>query len=162
MGKPYESRTDLEKIQSQWNKLPRFNDEQQWSAAIVRAATATELAANFAIRKEFQSHSSFNSEFVDSLLLWANGLAGKIDRLLLPLTKGSPNHKTIATLKATAERINKKRNAIVHQGYFSEDDEASATTRDAKHFIETLIPLYEPTFALKDKKTKKHSHRRKP
>lgn len=91
--KPYEERTDLEKIQSQWNKLSGLHSREEWSAAIVRAATAAELAANFAIRKEFESRSKFDSKFVDSLLRWANGLAGKIDRLLIPLSVGEEQQK---------------------------------------------------------------------
>lgn len=161
MRKPYENRSDLEKVQSQWNKLPRLNADEQWSAVIVRAATATELAANFAIRQEFQSRSTFDPDFVDSLLRWANGLAGKIDRLLLPLSEGRSEHKVITKLKATAEQINAKRNAIVHQGYFSDEDEAKSITQHARHFIETLVPLYEPEFVLKEKQRNEHRIRHK-
>jgi len=51
--KPYEERTDLEKCQSQWTKLQGLHSLEKWSAAIVRAATAAEFAADFAIRSEF-------------------------------------------------------------------------------------------------------------
>ena len=85
---PYEERSDLEKIQSQWTKLTgSLHNNEQWSAAIVRAATAAEIAANFAIRREFEANSQFESAFINSLLRWANGLSGKIDRLLLPLNQ---------------------------------------------------------------------------
>ncbi|OYV51952.1 MAG: hypothetical protein B7X10_00385, partial [Burkholderiales bacterium 21-58-4] len=86
--KPYEQRTDLEKIESQWHKLSGLHSREEWSAAIVRAATAAELAANFAIRREYQSKSTLSAAFVDTQLKWANGIAGKIDRLLLNLTVG--------------------------------------------------------------------------
>jgi hypothetical protein len=156
MLKAYEARTDLEKIQSQWHKLRGLHTREEWSAAIVRAATAAELAANFAIRKEFKSRSKFDTKFVDSLLRWANGLGGKIDRLLLPLSVGE-KHKTINKLKATGDQINSKRNAIAHQGEFSDEDKAKAVIQQTREFVETLVRLYEPAFALKEKRRKKRS-----
>ncbi len=87
--KPYEERTDLEKCQSQWTKLKGLHTREEWSAAIVRAATAAEIAANFAIRQELKTQSTISGDCANSLLRWANGLSGKIDRLLTPLTKGT-------------------------------------------------------------------------
>lgn len=150
--KQYKDRNDLEKIQSQWNKLSGLHSREEWSAAIVRAATAAEIAANFAIRKEFESKSQLSPSFVDSLLIWANGIAGKIDRLLIKLTEGEKNHKTIKKLKSVSEQINKKRNAIVHQGEFCNSKEAKDAIQQSRNFIETLVRLYEPSFELVDKK----------
>lgn len=150
--KPYKERTDLEKIQSQWNKLTGLHTREEWSAVIVRAATAAELAANFAIRKEFESRSKFDSKFIDSLLLWANGLAGKTNRLLIPLSVGEKQSKTIKELRIVSEQINSKRNAIAHQGEFCNEEEAKAAIQKSREFIETLVQIYKPTFALKDKK----------
>jgi hypothetical protein len=149
--KPYKKRNDLEKIRSQWNKLTGLHDREEWSAAVVRAATAAELAANFAIRREFKSRSTFDSKFVDSLLRWANRLAGKIDRLLIPLSADEEQRDSIDTLKASAAKINNKRNAIVHQGEFCSEDEAKAAIRRSRGFIETLVRIYRPTFVLRDK-----------
>jgi hypothetical protein len=150
--KPYEDRSDLEKIQSQWNKLSGLHSREEWSAAIVRAATAAEIAANFAIRKEFEAKSQLSPSFVDSMLRWANGIAGKIDHLLIKLTEGEKNHKTIKKLKSVSEQINKKRNGIAHQGEFCNGEEAKAAIEQSRDFIETLVRLYEPGFALIDKK----------
>lgn len=150
--KPYEERTDLEKIESQWRKLSGLHSREEWSAAIVRAATAAELAANLAIRREFQSKSNLSPKFVDSLLKWANGIAGKIDRLLMHLSEGEKHHRTIKNLKTASEQINKKRNAIAHQGEFCNEEEAKAAIQQSKKFIETLVQLYEPDFALKERK----------
>lgn len=151
MQKPYEERTDLEKIQSQWHKLSGLHSREEWSAAIVRAATAAELAANFAIRKEFEAKSKFDPKFIDSQLRWANGLAGKIDRLLIPLSAGEKQNKIFKKLKVASEQINLKRNAIVHQGEFCNEDEAKAAILQSKEFIERLVEIYEPDFVLKDK-----------
>jgi hypothetical protein len=60
---PYAARTDLQKIQSQWNKLSGLHTREEWSAAVVRAATAAEIAANFAIRREFAARSTFDTDF---------------------------------------------------------------------------------------------------
>lgn len=151
--KPYEQRTDLEKIQSQWNKLTGLHFRNESSAAIVRAATAAELATTFAIRKEFESKSQFDKAFVDSLLIWANGIAGKLDRLLIPATRGTKHHKTIKKLKAASETINKKRNAVAHQGEFCNPTEANEIIDLSREFIETLAKIYMPDFVLKEKKT---------
>src|SRR5215469_4824192 len=113
--KSYWQTTDAERIQAQWHKLTGLQSREEWSAAIVRTATAAEIAANFAVRQEFESKSSFDSDFVDSLLLWGNGLEGKMNRLLLPLTNGRKRQKTLASVKKDAEVVNNKRNSIVHR-----------------------------------------------
>jgi len=147
---PYAQRTELEKIQSQWKKANGLHVRNESSAAIVRAATAAELAANLAIRKEFQSKSKLSARFVDSLLIWANGIAGKIDRLLIPLTESEKHHKAIVKLKDVSARINKKRNSVAHSGEFCNPAESEAIIKDAKQFVETLLHIYEPGFVLKE------------
>ncbi|SRR5216684_6943286 len=148
----YEGLTDLEKLRKQWRKLSGLEAREEWSAAIVRAATAAEIAANFAVRREFETASHFDAEFVDSLLRWANGLAGKLDRLLIPLSgHAKSKYKTMKSLGKIAGDINAKRNAIVHQGEFCNDGEAKKAIADARKFITTLVQLYEPAFLLKGK-----------
>lgn len=150
--KKYEELTDLEKLQKQWHKLSGLHTREEWSAAIVRAATAAEIAANFAVRREFE-RSKFDANFVDGLLRWANGLAGKIDRLLLPLSAGNDNkNHTMKNLKAIAAEINSKRNAVAHQGEFCNEDEAKKAISQSQEFITTLIRIYDPAFVLKERK----------
>ncbi len=149
----YEELTDLEKVQKQWHKLSGLHTREEWSAAIVRAATAAEIAANFAIRSEFELRSEFDPKFVDSLLRWANGLSGKLDRLLLPLSMADrAKNKKMKALKSIAEDINAKRNAIAHQGEFCSEEEAQAAIAQAEEFISTLVQIYDPKFALKTRK----------
>jgi hypothetical protein len=156
MSTPYQDRTDLEKIQSQWHKLTGLHGREEWSAAIVRAATAAELAANFAIRKEFHSQSQFDATFINHMLRWANGLGGKTDHLLIPLSVGKKQHKAITKLKTISGQINKKRNSIVHQGEFCNEGEAKTGIEQARTYIETLVQIYERGFKLKDQKRKTH------
>lgn len=66
--------------------------------AVVRAATATELAVTFAIRYEFTQKSELDTSFIDGLLGWANGLIGKVDKLLLPLLERTEKHNTVKKL----------------------------------------------------------------
>lgn len=153
ISKPYSERTDLEKIQSQWNKLSGLHSREEWSAAVVRAATAAEIAANFAVRREFASRSQFEPEFVNSLLKDARGLGGKIDRLLIPLSaQNNDKRVAMATLKVKADNINRRRNAVAHQGEFCNPEEAQEIIGRAKEFVEGLVSLYQPGFALVDNK----------
>ena|ERR1700733_432116 len=148
--KSYEKRSDVEKIQSQWHKLTGLHSREEWSAAVVRVATAAEIAANFAVREEFKARSKFDGDFVNSLLRWANGLDGKLNRLLLPLTEGKKTHKILRGVKKHAEQINRKRNAVAHQGEFCNVAESQAAIEGARKFIETVVRIYKPRFTLKD------------
>jgi hypothetical protein len=153
-NKPYGKRTDLAKVQAQWHKLSGLHSSDEWSAAVVRAATAAELAANFAIRAEFKARSKFDDAFVNSLLKWANGLAGKLEKLLVPLSETDETKlKAMKTLRSAAEKINRKRNAIAHQGEFCNEREATAIIEKTREFITALVHLYEPKFALKERKS---------
>lgn len=58
----------------------------------------------------------------------------------------------MGALKAKADQINSKRNAVAHQGEFCNPEEAQSAIADAKEFVEGLVRLYEPTFLLIDKK----------
>lgn len=156
--KPYEQLSDLEKLQKQWHKLSGLHSREEWSATIVRAATAAELVANHAIRAEFAARSQFDQAFVNSLLKWANGLSGKLRNLLLPLTSNDPDKiKKIVKLQKLAEAVNSKRNAVVHQGEFCNEREATKVINDAQEFISGMAKLYEPQFSLKNKDSKKTS-----
>src|SRR5687767_11218950 len=140
--RPYDQRTDLEKIQAQWTKLSGLLNRTDWSAAVVRAATATEIAVNLAIRQEFADRSQLEAAFIDSLLAWANGLKGKMENLLLPLLKGRDRHTTVSDLYTLARRIHKKRNNIAHRGEFADEQEARDLVRDCQTFVHGVVQLY--------------------
>ena len=151
MAKPkYADLDDLKKIQKQWRKMSGLHGREDWSAAMVRAATAAEIAANFAIRQEFAARSRFSKAFVDKLLRWASGIDGKMTRLLIPLHAGGKHERTVSALRATMNDLNQKRNEIVHSGHFMNQDEAKAAISHSKTFVETLVRLYKPKFKLKD------------
>lgn len=150
---PYNERTDLEKLQSQWNKLSGLHLREEPSAAIVRCATAAEIAANYAIRHEWARQTEFDAVIVDQFLFWANGLRGKIDKLFVPVYFAKPKKSKIArALIASSDKINKVRNEVVHQGRFSNPDEAQEVIAEAKRFIDMIVGLSVPGFDIQDRK----------
>ena len=158
---PYNDRSDLEKLQSQWNKINGIMArEREWSAAIVRAATAAEIAANVAVRQTFSLRSSFSEDFIDSLLVWANGMDGKLKRLLIPSASDQNHLKALKAICRDVERLNQKRNSIVHRGEFAAETEAREFIALARNIIEGLVKPYEPTFVLTDKEPKKRTKAR--
>ncbi|OMI09596.1 hypothetical protein BSN85_16365 [Bradyrhizobium brasilense] len=122
------------------------------SAAIMRCGTAAEIAANIAIRSAFDEESEFNAKTVDSFLIWANGLKGKMDHLVLPVCfNGNSKNATYKKLSAWARTVNDARNDVAHRGSFASKNKADEIIAAAKLFITTLVPLYEPDFELKEK-----------
>ncbi|NNU35959.1 hypothetical protein G9X64_05575 [Rhizobium sophorae] len=154
--KPYNERSDLEKLQSQWNKLSGLHLRDEPSAAIVRCATAAEIAANYAIRTEWARQTEFDAAIVDQFLRWANGLQLKVSRLFVPIYFARPEKsKTGKALIKSADRINSVRNAVVHQGAFSNAEEAEAAISEAKTFINLIVGLSIPGFDIAAKATSK-------
>src|SRR5436305_9301680 len=94
-SKPYNERTDLEKLQSQWTKLSGLHLRDEPSSAIVRCATAAEIAANYAIRTEWAKQTQFDAVIVDQFLRWANGLSLKISRLFVPIFFARPGKSPV-------------------------------------------------------------------
>lgn len=145
--KPYNERSDLEKLQSQWTKLSGLHLREEPSAAVVRCATAAEIAANYAIRTEWARKTDFDDTIIDMFLRWANGLPLKVTRLFVPVYFATPDQSPIGkALRASAEKINTVRNAVVHQGAFSSAGEAEAVIAEAMTFINMIVGLSIPEF----------------
>jgi len=148
MSKPYAQRTDIERLQSSWKKLAGLMKRGEWSAAITRAATAAEIAANIAVRQELLKQRKLEASFVDHLLKWANGLAGKLDKLLSPLHTTAARKKLLTSLRKKALKINDQRNLVVHSGHFMNENEAKEIVALAKDFIEEIVGSYHAGFKL--------------
>jgi hypothetical protein len=148
--KPYRERSDFERIESQWRKLSGLHGREEWSAAVMRAATAAEIAANLAIRAEFQQQGHLSPRFVDGLLGWANGLRGKMDRVLLPLLEGTARYAQISTLTVDAHAVNELRNGIAHRGEFCNREEAETAIASADRFVRGILQVYGSEFKLKE------------
>lgn len=147
MKKPYNERPDLEKLRAQWTKLSGLHQRDEPSAAIVRCATGAEVAANYAIRTEWSRRTDFDAALIDHLLRWANGLHLKVTKLFVPVHFLTPSkNATAKALIKSAEKINAVRNAVVHQGSFSNTQEAEAAITEAKTFINMIVGLSIPDF----------------
>jgi len=148
--KPYSQRTDIEKIESNWKKSLSLLHNGEYSSAIVRSVTAAEIAANFVIREELQEKRNIESDFVDVLLRWANGIEGKFNRIILPLSKrNASEHSHFKKIKKKVEDINEERNFIVHGGQFKDRMSAKKLIMEVKDIIELLIREYKNNFRLK-------------
>lgn len=116
--KPYSERSDSEKILSNWRKTLSLFTRREYSVSIIRAATTVELAANLVIRAELVKKRNLSVSFVDSLMIWANGLMGKVDKIILKILVGQ-ERQIFASLTGDIQKLNKSRNFIVHQGRFA-------------------------------------------
>jgi hypothetical protein len=158
MGNPtqtvYNQRSDREKIESQWRKLSGHMTppRRDWAAAVVRAATAAEIAANLVVRAEYaKRNKEIPAKVIDDSLRSANGLDGKMKRLIRPLLIDRPNDLTkIEGLYGAMRVAIKKRNAIVHGGEFCDEEPARLHIAACKAFVEGLVAMYHADFVLPD------------
>jgi len=148
MKKPYSKRTDLEKLETNWTKTIGLFNRGEFSVSIVRAATTVELAANYVIRKELCRKHTLPKEFVDNLLVWANGLNGKFTKLIIPITKGSNRGNAYKQGWEKLKKLNRERNAVAHSGEFKSQTTAVAVLNDAQEVIQTFVRPYRPGFKL--------------
>jgi hypothetical protein len=148
MKEPYSKRTDLEKLESNWTKTMGPFNRGEFSVSIVRAATAVELAANFVIRNELCTKHTLPKEFVDDLLVWANGLNGKFTKLIIPITKGSSRGNAYKQGWEKLKKLNRERNSVAHSGEFKGQTTAVAVLNDAREVIQTLVRPYRPGLKL--------------
>jgi hypothetical protein len=124
-SKPYSEKSDIEKIESNWKKVSGLFDREEWSSAVVRAATASEIATK-----------------------WANEIQGKFDRLLLPVTKGTALHNKFKKVRSKVTEINDERNAVAHSGQFKKRTTAEKVCLNAKEVIEVIVGTYHKNYRL--------------
>jgi hypothetical protein len=136
--KPYSERDDIERLRASWKKLTGLMNRKEWSAAITRAATAAEIAANIAIRHELQENRNLEASFVNHLLKWANGLSGKLDKLLDPLHTTKERSSNLYARKRKQSLIRE----IRHSDNFMNEKEAKEITSMSRDFIETVVGSY--------------------
>jgi hypothetical protein len=150
MENPCNERTDVEKIKSNWTKTCRLYQRGEYSVAIIRAVTTIELTANFIIREELQKERHLPKEFVDHLLIWANGISGKFDRLILPICRGSSKEEKFKAIRNKVATLNKERNSVVHSGQFKKKKTAGKVIKEARTIILILMREYKIDSRLKD------------
>jgi hypothetical protein len=148
---PYQELSDFKKLKKQWHKLSGLRSREEWSAAVVRAVTAAEIATNIVVREEFAARSKFDKKVVDAFLKDANGIQGKVNRLLKALLAARPSeHAAIAKNYRKIEAAVKKRNDIAHAGEFCSAKDARAHIAASKVFVEAMVALHYDDFSLDD------------
>lgn len=143
---PYADRTDPQKAETQFGKALGLLDRQDWSAAVVRAVTATEIGLNFAIRREHEVAGKLDDDEVNKQLRDANGVSGKFG--ILRELRAPEHHEWLQNLKQMTKAATLKRNSIVHSGEFCDEADARAHVESCKNFVDTLLRSYDPSFEL--------------
>jgi hypothetical protein len=139
--KPYSDRTLEEKITSNWKKTIGLFKRGEYSTVVIRAATSIELASNLLIKAEFHQNRGLPEQFVESLMMWANGLMCKVDRLLLPIFKGTTKEEKLKEIKVRSKDINDERNNVVYRGQFKAKKTATRVMSEAEFIINEFSSL---------------------
>jgi hypothetical protein len=142
LRKPYSALTDAERVQKNWRKTLSLLSRDEFSVAIVRAATTAEIATNLALRAELIAKHNLSPEFVDNLLIWANGIVGKYHKLLLPVLDGSDHLEAITALGESLKLVNKQRNSVAHSGEFKKRSTAHEVLTAARVYIVGVTEPY--------------------
>lgn len=138
---PYEDRSDPEKLHSNWTKTAGLLKRGEYSLAVVRAATCIELAANIVVRRKLVDDAHLPLPFVNSLLMLANGLRNKIQRLIQPMYKGTVHENELASLAKKILKINDHRNRIVHSGDFRGKKSAEEIVTKTEQIIREMLQI---------------------
>jgi hypothetical protein len=154
-----ESRTessdpDLDKIKSSWRKTLSLFEKKEWSSAVIKAAITIEIAANLVIREELEIARKLDSEFVESLLIWANGIHGKFTRIILPVLKNTERFTAFKKIQEQVFYIDEERNSVVHSGITKQRRTAEKVLGTGREIIETLVREYHAQFELKGLKAR--------
>jgi hypothetical protein len=159
MGKKKE-RTDPEKVFANWNKTLGLFERGEYSLAIIRAAVTMEIAANIVVRAELVGRRSLPVNFVESLLMWSNGISGKFNKLIYPILEGSPNYDAFKALDQDWKKINRERNSVAHSGDFKTKDVAEDIVSRARNVLKAMMSDYQPTlkFGRTQSEHRKHRH----
>ncbi len=140
---------ELDKVKLSWRKTLTFFEKKEWSNAVIRAAITIEMAANFVVRQELEVRRNLEAEFVESLLIWANGIHGKFTRIILPLLKYSDRFSAFKTIQEQVFYIDEERNSVVHSGVTKQRRTAEKVLGTAREIIEILVRDYHRSFELK-------------
>lgn len=144
--KPYEQRTNAEKVETNWIKTRGLFDREDWSLAIVRAAICLELAADLAVYVIL--FEQYETAKIKSLLRACRGINKKFKNYILPSAVGTDLEQATQSLFDRASEVSRERNRICHGGTFLNDAEATAHLATAHGVLVPLVRRYEPDFTL--------------
>lgn len=147
-SRPYSDRTDLDKIRSNWKKINGLYSRREWSSSVVRAATTAEIATNLVVREELENLKGIDEPFVNHLMIWANGIQGKYQKLIMPAVEGKEYKDRFRALSSKIGEINRERNKIVHGGHFTDSAPAHDIIVKAREVVHVFVQQYHPQFTL--------------
>lgn len=145
---PYDERSDDEKLASNWKKAKGLYKRKDWSACVMRVATAAEIAANIYVRQFLLTGHNLPKEFVDALLKGANGLDGKFQRLITPASKHLGTWSELTSLRAKISSLNGHRNHVAHEGRFKNKADAKTAYEHSFAIIQLLAPTESAKLSL--------------
>ena len=148
--KPYRDRDDMERLADSWRKLNGFMTSRRMVGRDHARRDRGGDSCQHRHPARATAASSARAGICRLLLKWANGLAGKIDRLLNPLHTTKARKALFMSLRTKAEKINDFRNQVVHSGNFMNENEAKDIVAVSREFIETLVGSYHQGFKLQD------------
>lgn len=137
---PYDERSDDQKLEANWLKAGKLFERKDWSACVMRVATAAEISANIYVRQFLQGDHNLPTTYVDSLLRSANGLDGKFNRLIRPAADCRGTWETLKHVKKKIELLHDHRNSIAHAGAFKDQKEARLAIAHGLEIIQALAP----------------------
>ena len=141
--KPYSRASDDEKVARNWRKALGLYERREYSVAVLRCATCLELAVNFAIRQELVSELKLPMQFVDKLLLNANGIHGKYQNLYLPIMAQYEDQDDLKRLwRDRIMKINSERNKVAHRGEFRSRKAAKNVMADTYEALKEIMNPY--------------------
>lgn len=141
--KPYSRASDDEKVARNWRKAFGLYERGEYSVAVLRCTTCLELAVNFAIRQELVTELKLPLQFVDKLLLNANGIHGKYQNLYLPIMAQYEEQDDLKRLWSDRiTKVNAERNKIAHQGEFRSRKAADKVMADTYVALHEIMNLY--------------------
>jgi hypothetical protein len=145
--KPYDQRTDAEKVETNWVKTRGLFDREDWSMAVVRAAISLELAADLAVYVILRNQ--YERTKIKSLLRACRGINKKFKKYILPSVAGTAHEQEMQDLFDKASEVSGQRNQICHNGTLLNDEEAKTLIATAYGVLEPFVKRYEPGFWLK-------------
>lgn len=137
---PYDERSDADKLKANWVKAKKLFERRDFSACVVRIATAAEIAANIYVRKFLIGEHGLPSSFVYALLVSANGLDGKYKRLIRPAAEIKNTWKDLKSLQRKIQALHDHRNGVVHTGKFKTSSDAKVAFDEGLAIIKGLAP----------------------
>lgn len=144
----YDERTDDEKLESNWRKARNLFGRKDWSASVLRAATAAEISANIYVRQFLLTEYNIPKSYVDALLVSANGLDGKFKRLIKPAAEFRKTWSGLKHVQKRIESLHEHRNGVVHSGKFKSEMDARSAFESSLAIIKALAPNESKKLAL--------------